>query len=528
MNDPTSTGRRRSGSTRRVRPGRQGRAASSKGAEAFAVTPFARFARAHACSAGGDALFAIALADSLFFSIDPNDARWRVALYLLITAAPFAVVAPWLGPAMDRLKGGHRFMLIAAGAARAGIILAVATSLDSLLLFPLAFSMLVMGKTHHVAKSAMVPTIVRNEDELVAANSRLSIISALSAGAVGIPGVILLTLGGSVWVLGFGALVFATGALLGTRIPATQVASAPAGAEERAELRGSGIVLAASAMGYVRGLVGFLTMLLAFELRGGIDPGPTGPGVEIGHRVREALGQVRLDLATGGAPTWHFGMVLLATGVGGLAGGLMAPRLRQQFKEERILAGVLGLVAGAAVLGSLSGGLIGAMIVAVAVAIAGTTGKQSFDAIVQRDAPEANLGRSFSKFESRFQLIWVIGALIPVVIPIPARLGFLFIATASAFAAVSYWLGRDPSPNTDPAKERLTSARRSIANRRSARQRSDAPGNDDPVPEDATAQGAPMGTRVAPRDPRTVVVDPTREYPLPPERPPTGPPPSRH
>ena len=57
-------------------------------------------------SVAGDALIALALAGSLFFDIDPNAARWKVALYLALTMAPFAVVAPLIGPALDRLGAG--------------------------------------------------------------------------------------------------------------------------------------------------------------------------------------------------------------------------------------------------------------------------------------------------------------------------------------------------------------------------------------------------------------------------------------
>ena len=35
-----------------------------------------------------DAMVAVALAGSIFFSIDPSAARWRVALYLVLTIAP--------------------------------------------------------------------------------------------------------------------------------------------------------------------------------------------------------------------------------------------------------------------------------------------------------------------------------------------------------------------------------------------------------------------------------------------------------
>ena len=418
----------------------------ARGAAAFRVSSFARLARAHGLSAGGDALVAIALADSLFFSIDPNDARWRVALYLLLTVAPFGVVAPWLGPAMDRINGGHRFVLIAASFVRGALAVGMAAYVDSLLLFPLAFAMLVMGKTHHIAKSALVPSTVPDQEGLVRANSRLSIISSIAAGLAGIPGVLLLKVGGAPWTLGLAALVFCVAGGLGFKIPATRVAAEPAGPEEKAEARGSGIVLAASAMGYLRGVVGFLTMLLAFELRGGIDPGPTGIGVEIGHRVRQTLGAERLDLATGGSPVWHFGLVLLATGVGGLAGAVVSPKLRRLTTEERILVGTLGTVAAVGLLAALAGGLVGAMLFAGVAALTGQAGKQSFDAIVQRDATHANLGRFFSRFESRFQLAWVFGALIPVILRIPARLGFLVLAVTAAFAAASYWLGKDATP----------------------------------------------------------------------------------
>lgn len=456
---------------------------AGRGVEAFRVSSFARLARSHACSAAGDALFAIALADSLFFSINPNDARWQLALYLLVTVAPFGFVAPWLGPAMDRLQGGHRYMLIGSAAIRSILALAVARYIGSFGLFPLAFSMLVMGKAHHVAKSALVPGIVQTDEGLVKANSRLSIISAISAGVIGIPGVLLLRFSGPEAVMGLAVVVFLVGALLGSRIPATRVASAPANRQEKAELRGAGVVLAASAMGYVRGVTGFLTMLLAFELRGGVDPGPIGTGVELGHRIREALGASRLDLATGGAPKWHFGLVLAMLGLGGLGGAAASPRLRKVMSEERILACVLGAMGLVGVLSAIIGGLVGAMMIAFVMAIAGQAGKQSFDAIVQRDAPKANLGRSFSRFESRFQLFWVFGALIPVVVPLPARIGFAVVAGASSFAAISYWFGRNPAPSTEKPRAGLLSLVRKLR------------GSSEPEGAGATEEAAAQATR---------------------------------
>ena len=67
----------------------------------------------------GDTLITIALADSLFFSIRPGAARGKVLLYLLLTMAPFAVVGPLLGPALDRSRTGRRTVVILSAASRA-------------------------------------------------------------------------------------------------------------------------------------------------------------------------------------------------------------------------------------------------------------------------------------------------------------------------------------------------------------------------------------------------------------------------
>src|SRR5690606_23235425 len=144
--------------------------------------------RTHGLLVAGDTLVALALAGSLFFSIDPSAARWRVGLYLLLTMAPFAVVAPLIGPALDRAAGGRRMMVILSGALRAGVALLMIRHLESLLLFPEAFTMLVLGKGYHVAKSAMVPGTVRTDDELVEANSKLSLLSGIAGAVAVVPG----------------------------------------------------------------------------------------------------------------------------------------------------------------------------------------------------------------------------------------------------------------------------------------------------------------------------------------------------
>src|SRR5947199_10406425 len=126
----------------------------------FGQSPFARLAVTHALSTAGDAFVTVALAGSLFFNISPHAARGRVALSLLLTMTPFAVVAPFLGPAIDRIKGGRRSTLVGASAGRVLSAIAMAGALHRLELFPIAFVSLVLSKAQGVAKSSLVPTVI--------------------------------------------------------------------------------------------------------------------------------------------------------------------------------------------------------------------------------------------------------------------------------------------------------------------------------------------------------------------------------
>ena len=394
------------------------------GAESFVVTPFMRLARTHAVSVAGDTLMALALAGSLFFSISPGQARDKVALYLLLTMAPFSLVAPLIGPWLDRIQGGRRWVLVGANALRAVIAVLMISHLDSLLLFPEAFSVLVLSKSYQVAKSALVPTVVASDDELVEANSKLSLLSGIMGFAAVIPG------GIAVWLAdGQGALFLAVGAFIGaallaTQIPATRVAADPENTLERDELRGAGILLAASAMALLRGIVGFLTFLLAFEFRGKDE-------------------------------TWMLGLAVAASAIGSLLGAVAAPALRRaDMPEERIVQLFLGVTAGAGLVTAYVGGIVGAGLLAATVGLAASAGKLAFDAVVQRDAPDANRGRSFARFETRFQLVWVAGAFVPVLVHIPARLGFLIIAAGATFALASYMVGARAVARGEPVPRR--------------------------------------------------------------------------
>ncbi len=373
--------------------------------------PFARLARTHALSTAGDALVAIALAGSLFFSISPDAARTQIALYLVLTMAPFALVAPLIGPWIDRRAGGRRSMVVISGAVRAGACLLMIDDLGGVLLFPEALTVLVAAKGYQVARTSLVPGLVRNESQLVEANSKLALISGVVGLLAAVPGVALLQAGPE-WVIALAAGVFAATTLSAYRIPRTRVASGRADPMERAELRGAGILLAGSAMAVLRAVVGFLSFLVAFALR------------------------------ADDAPAWWFGLVLASGAVGSLVGALIAPRLRQRVREERILLACLVAVAAGAAMAIWLGGRSSAAVLAAVVGLGASAAKLCFDSIVQRDAPDANQGASFARFEAQFQLVWVVGAFVPVLLPVPQPVGFAGIGVLAGLAAFLYATGR--------------------------------------------------------------------------------------
>lgn len=378
---------------------------------------FARLTATHALSTAGDALVTMALAGSLFFSISPSEARGRVALSLVLTMAPFAVVAPFLGPAIDRSRQGRRVMVVVACAGRAVACLVMVEVLQRLLLFPAAFAVLVLAKGYSVAKSSMVPALVGRPDDLVEANSKLAITSALAGFVGAAPGVLVLRFFGAGWVLRLAAVVFLAAAVAGIRLPAATVAGRPPERSTDIRVRSTDIAepvrdlrlsAAAAVMALLRAVLGFLTFLVAFGFR-------------------------RTD-----APAWWFGIVLGASIAAGLAGSIVAPWLRKAVTEERILTGCLVVLAGAGLVAARLEGRLWAVAVAAAAGLAAGCGRLAFDSLVQRRAPEVVRAGSFARFEAGFQLVWVVGALLPVVVATPLRQGYDVIGLAALAAAVVY------------------------------------------------------------------------------------------
>jgi hypothetical protein len=360
---------------------------------------------------GGDAAMVIALADSLFFDIDLDAARSRVLLFLVLGFAPFLVVAPLIGPLIDRVAGGRKFVIEVVALARVGLTLLMALYLDALALFPLVFASLVLQKTYTVSKSAIVPSTVRSEDELVEANSKLGLIAGITGAVAVVPAGILLTLLGAPATLVYGAIIFAGAFVAATRLSSDVVASDEADATETKELHSSNIQLGAVAMTVLRALVGFTFFHLAFWLRSQ-DQG-----------------------------TLWFGAVVGVSALASMLGNALAKLLRERVREERMLTIALLVAAGTGLLTAALGGPFGAVVLAGVLNLMAALGRLNFESIVQRDAPGANRGRAFAVFETRFQLAWALGAFVAVAIQVPGSIGFLIVGAAAA-AAVIQVVGR--------------------------------------------------------------------------------------
>lgn len=381
--------------------------------------------------AAGDVAMTVALADSLFFDIGPEAARGRVLLFLLISIAPFAIVAPLIGPAIDRMPGGRRLVVQIVAGLRVIVLFGMIVSLDSLALFPLAFASLVLQKTYAVSRAALVPSAVRNEDELVEANAKLGLISGIVGTATAIPAA-LLSLIDARASLALGMVLFAMALWYATRLNREVVAAQRETRLEQEELHSVPIVLAASAMGLLRASVGFMFFHLAFWLRTVGGSRVTKTTVPGGDEV------LTYSFGVGVTGTLWFGVAVAVAALATMVGNAAAPMLRRSTREETMLVGSLAFVAVAGVVTALLGGVAGAVLLSASVNLSAAVGRLAFDSIVQRSAPDANQGRAFARFETRFQLAWVLAGVIPVLLRLPASLGFAVVGGIAAFAAITY------------------------------------------------------------------------------------------
>ena len=436
-----------SGAARGVRAA--GRGAGSAGH--FAVAQARRAARAegagdsglsrlielHAFNAAGDAAVAISLAGTLFFQVPTGEARGQVALFLGLTMLPFAIVAPLIGPFLDRFSHGRRWAVGATMATRGFLcwVLATAVVTESAWLFPAALGCLVASKAYGVTRAAAVPRLLPPDLTLVKANARVSLAGVVGAG-LSAPLAILASTFGPEWSLRYGFVIFVLATIWAIRLPQKVDASHGEGEmvltgsadDDRTGRRPRTRIPAAVAFALrancgPRWLSGFLTMFMAFLLRD------------------NPIGEWRPEIL--------LGLVIGAAGLGNTLGITIGSVLRRLNPAMTV---VLALLADAVVatLAAVFYGVVTLVLLGLTAGLAQALAKLSLDSTIQRDIPSRIQASAFARSDTTLQLAWVIGGFVGIAMPLMPQLGLGIAAGVLGVWATFVLLSRPG--RTEPAR----------------------------------------------------------------------------
>ncbi|SEP09799.1 MFS transporter [Trujillonella endophytica] len=392
---------------------------------------------ANALHAAGDAMIAVSLAGTLFFAASADAQRSNVALYLLVTMAPFAVVAPVIGPLLDRMQRGRRWAMGGASLGRAVLALVMAAHYDDLILYPAALGVLVLSKAHNVLRAAVLPRVLPGAMSLTSANARTSVFGLLTSAVFG--GVAA----GLAWAFGFPpelwatAIVFTVAGVLAIRLPphvdiplgeqpADVLSTTPQDtAGKRRRQVSPHVVVALRANSALRGLGGFLTIFSAFLVQATAD---------------------------GWEGTLALGGIAAAAGVGSVLGTGIGSRLHKANPDQMVLISA-GVAAGITVLAAVFFSLWMAAVVAGVSAVANALGKVSLDAIIQREVPDSQRASAFARSETMLQLAWVVGGALGIALPTIGWLGFTVAAALLVLAVGVVLYGRNRPGHPAPTEQ---------------------------------------------------------------------------
>ncbi|WP_031937330.1 MFS transporter [Prescottella defluvii] len=410
------------------------RAATADGADKSGLTALTYAVMANFAT---DAAIAVALANTLFFSAATGEDKTKVALYLLITIAPFAVIAPLIGPALDRLQRGRRIALASSFALRTVLALVLVFNFDSWALYPCALGMMVLSKSFSVLKSAVTPRVLPPEIDLVRVNSRLTVFGLLGGtiGAGALAGALALVTGSTSAPLWLAAIITAFGAYLSMRIPAwvevtegevpakltfhgddspTELidVSAMAGVkpDKRRQPLGRTVVTGLWGNGTIRVLTGFLTLYIAFVAKASTE--------------HAALMQAAM-----------LGLVGAAAGIGNFAGNAAGARLELGRPAAMVLRCTIAVTV-VAIIAAVTGNLLTAALAALVASAASALAKVSLDASLQQDLPEESIASGFGRSETVLQLSWVIGGAMGVLLPTELWIGFTVVSVVLTIGLV--------------------------------------------------------------------------------------------
>ncbi|WP_430781132.1 MFS transporter [Actinoplanes sp. G11-F43] len=399
------------------------RVGSARARGAAGETGMIRLFDLHAVSCAGDALIAIGLAGTIF-SVPLGEARSKVALYLLITMVPFALLAPVVGPLLDHFRHGRRYALATTFLGRAFLAYVMSDNLLGWGLYPAAFGVLALSRAYGVARSAAVPRLLPEGVGLSQVGARASVYGTFAGILVAPIGLLAFTFGPQ-WPLRVAALIFIAGMVVALRLPPRADSDPPEALPRawRAVLgigRGterplSGKLVVATLIGStsLRLLYGFLLLFLTFAIMGGqVDTSLAG--WELGRGT--AVGLVGGALALG---------TFLSTAAGT---GL---RIRRPLALQ---SSGLVITATMAVLTTIFFNLAIVTLLALLTAIFSGIAKLAVDASIQERVVERQRATAFAHSETALMLAWVAGGGLGL-IPVAGRLGIGFAALLAVLAA---------------------------------------------------------------------------------------------
>jgi hypothetical protein len=464
------------------------------GASGAGRTGLAQLIELSAAGSIGDGFVAVALAGTLFFSASVTQARGQVALALIITMAPFALLGPFIGPMLDRVRQGRKFILIGTVLARGLLCWGMAGAVqhnDSLTLLPAAFGVLLLQKAYGVTRASVTPRLLPSEITLVTANSRCALASLIATTA-GVPvaaGIAAITGGGSggaAWVLRVGTLVYLLAIVPAIRLPdgvdepREAGVAAGAGAGARADGAASGVPVNGHGRVSADGpddefFDDFEPESVAPDRSGpngagpgtspgagpGAGPGSAGSGNDgskgfrwrlfpepVGPAVSEALRANIVLRAYSGfmifflaflLRTVHFGSVsdklalgemIAAVAVGGFIGTAIGAALRSRAPQVMVYT----MLAYSAIVTTVCAALFGlwaAIIVSFSAAVGQTLVKLALDSIVQHEIRPEVRSSTFAASETLHQLSWVAGGLLGLLLSL-TNSGVTGLAVAAA------------------------------------------------------------------------------------------------
>lgn len=387
------------------------RATTADGADKSGLT---RLTYAVMLNYASDAAMAVALANTLFFAATSGQGRGRVALYLFITIAPFALVAPVIGPALDRIQRGRRLAMCVSSVGQALMAMIMALHFDDWGLYPAALGMMVLSKSFTVLKSAITPRVVPPDITLSKTNARLTVFGLAAGGVFGALTSSVSSIAGSPGALWFTALICLAAAWQSMRIPAwVEVTegevptSLMADKEPRKRRRSLGpeVVIALWGNGSIRVLTGFLMMFAAFAVKAHAEQSGDSPFMQL----------VML------------GLIGAAAGAGGFVGNALGSRLQFDQPNHVVLAAGVATLA-STLIAAVFGGIVTAAVVGLVGSTASALAKVSLDAVVQAHLPEESRASAFGRSETVLQLAWCFGGAVGLLLPPVYWVGFLVLS----------------------------------------------------------------------------------------------------